>query len=41
MNPPEQTNWTLVVTSGFAALGVVGLFALALKHAGSIQKKRA
>jgi hypothetical protein len=32
--PPETVDVKLAVTSGLAAVAVVGLFLLALKHAG-------
>jgi hypothetical protein len=38
--PPDAIDWKLAATSGLAAVGVVALFLLALKHAGSIQKTR-
>ena len=37
---PAPIDWKLAVTSGLAATAVVGLFLLALKHAGSAGKTR-
>lgn len=36
--PPETIDVKLAVTSGLAAVAVVGLFLLALKHAGRAAK---
>lgn len=38
--PPETIDVKLAITSGLAAVGVVALFALALKHAGTAAKSR-
>jgi hypothetical protein len=38
--PPETIDAKLAVTSTLAAVAVVGLFFLALKHAGNANKSR-
>jgi hypothetical protein len=37
---PTAVDWKLAASSGLAACAVVGLFILAIKHAGSAGKTR-